>query len=202
MLSMHAVMRRLPICIVVFFMANDAGAGSEEAWTPPRVVLEPPGSEPSSERRPWVRLSIENDGPDCAPVLITGLFFVPGEDRPATLLDFHVVDRTGRSVASSPSNGLLRPSYRLMDLMVLWCGATYSWRVPLDKPEWRYPLGPGLYKVRAGIKNRVRAFFDQHPAEKTRLFSAFRIEERGHRLPMLRDFSIESNEVELRIGNK
>jgi hypothetical protein len=146
----------------------------------------------------WLRVTLDNGHLGCGSLFITDTFFASAADRPQTLLELEIKDADGVPVRRINDSGVIRLRYHVGDLLMLRCGAYYGWRVVVGKPEWEYSLAPGRYTLRARVENRMRAFFEEEPAELSRLLRVTGLD-REHVMPLLRDFSVVSDEVRVEV---
>jgi hypothetical protein len=197
-LSRYAVVRVAWAAVVL--LSTFAASSTADNWRPPEVIVEAPAGDAGDGL--WVRVMLDNSTPGCGVTVVSRRFAgVSDETRPETLLDFEIVDEKGDKVSRAHRGGISRPPYVVGDVTALDCGSLMGWYVVIGKPEWEYVLPPGKYRLRARVENRVRAYFDRHPAQLASLTRAVGLD-RTDLSSALRDFSVVSKEITIEVGPK
>jgi hypothetical protein len=201
----HQLVNAFPVSwwlslLAVVPSSNAAGDATTPGRAEPEVIVEMEKSGVLVDGALWLRVVLDNGVPGCRPVVVSQQWagFTDGY-RPETLVDFEILDEKGDRLSRSGRLNYSRPPYVSGDVILLGCGAVYGWHMAVGKLDWQYNLGPGKYRLRARVENRVRAYLDRHPAEVRSLA-------RGMRLDLvpqaIRDFSVVSEELAIEVSAK
>jgi len=122
----------------------------------------------------------------------------PSGARAETILRLEITDDAGRRVAQSQPYGPDRRGFIPADLLILSCGSSIGWIIPLETSEWQHDLRKGRYRIRGRIENRSGSYFAQRPRELERFIKASGLV-RQEAVSLLEDFTAVSDAVEFEV---
>jgi hypothetical protein len=152
--------------VVIGLMAPFAGEGGQRVvGAGLSISVVPTSASFVKNDGPTFRLTIENSGPSCGPVLVDpSLTSRPIPRRPGLLVTI-VVRRLGdgKIVPSRPQAIAETSEIRADEFRWLTCGEFFGRLLSSDSgtwSEWKFDLEPGRYEVEAKAALRVRTYLE------------------------------------------
>ena len=160
-------MRIISIALIAVGLMNSVAGHGEK---PPvgaglRLSVVPTSASFVKNDGPTFRLTIENSGPSCGPVLVDpSLTSKPIPRRPGLVVTI-VVRRLGdgKIVPSRPQAIAETSEIRADEFRWLTCGEFFGRLLSSDSgtwSDWKFDLAPGRYEVEARAALRVRTYLE------------------------------------------